>query len=413
VDGAIAEYRRAISLDPGNVSALNNLGIELFQKKDVAGAIAELRKAINLDPNYVIAHRNLGDALFANGDLYETITEYRRAIDLDPDHADDHFKLGNALREKGELAGAGAEYRRAIDIDPRYANAHTNLGFILAKQNDVDGAIAEFRKAIDLEPKDADAHYNLGKLLGDKKGDSDEAIAEYRKAIEINPDYAQAHCNLGFLLRQRGRFEESLEEMRRGHALGSQLPGWPYRSADWVREAEHLVDLERKFPDILSGRAEPAGAAERVALGRFIARYKNKYAAAAALYAGAFAADFKLAADLQEQHRYSAACSATRAAAGQGEDAGNLPDKAQRMLRRQALGWLRDDLTQYAQLAERDDPAAKQFVRQRLARWQKDTDLASVRDRPALDQLPGDERPAWRQLWDDVAALLKKVEDKK
>ena len=66
-----------------------------------------------------------------------------------------------------------------------------------------------------------------------------------------------------------------------------------------------------------------------------------------------------------------------------------------------------------AKLAERKEPAAKQTVRQRMEHWQKDTDLASVRDKAALDQVPEDERKDWRQLWDEVAALLKKVEEKK
>jgi hypothetical protein len=45
--------------------------------------------------------------------------------------------------------------------------------------------------------------------------------------------------------------------------------------------------------------------------------------------------------------------------------------------------------------------------------WQEEPDLASVRDGPALAALPDDERRQWRQLWDDVAALLKTVEPKK
>jgi hypothetical protein len=55
----------------------------------------------------------------------------------------------------------------------------------------------------------------------------------------------------------------------------------------------------------------------------------------------------------------------------------------------------------------------KQAVRQRLAHWGKDTDLASVRDKAALDKLAEDERRQWRKLWEDVAAVLKKVEPQK
>jgi hypothetical protein len=83
------------------------------------------------------------------------------------------------------------------------------------------------------------------------------------------------------------------------------------------------------------------------------------------------------------------------------------------MLRRQALAWLRADLAVYAKLAERSEAAAKTFVKQQLRHWQRDTDLASVRDKSGLDQLPEDERRAWRELWGDVAALLKRVEEMK
>jgi hypothetical protein len=53
------------------------------------------------------------------------------------------------------------------------------------------------------------------------------------------------------------------------------------------------------------------------------------------------------------------------------------------------------------------------LVRQRLAHCQKDADLASVREQEALARLPEDERLAWQRLWEDVAELMKKGEEKK
>jgi hypothetical protein len=44
--------------------------------------------------------------------------------------------------------------------------------------------------------------------------------------------------------------------------------------------------------------------------------------------------------------------------------------------------------------------------------WQNDSDFAGIRDRAALEKLPADEQKAFTQLWDDVAALLKKAEEK-
>src|SRR5262249_5087763 len=156
----------------------------------------------------------------------------------------------------------------------------------------------------------------------DDKGQLDEAVAEYRQAIRLKPDYAEAHCNLGIVLRQQGRFDEALACLRRGHELGSKQPGWDYPSVQWVRDAERLLALDRKLPAILTGEETPANPGEAIALaGMGQQPHQKRYVASARLYAEAFAAEPKLAADLNQQHRYNAACSATLAAAGQGEDA--------------------------------------------------------------------------------------------
>jgi hypothetical protein len=47
---------------------------------------------------------------------------------------------------------------------------------------------------------------------------------------------------------------------------------------------------------------------------------------------------------------------------------------------------------------------------QTLNHWQRDTDLAGIRDTAALAKLPEDEQKAFTQLWADAAALLKKAE---
>ena len=44
-----------------------------------------------------------------------------------------------------------------------------------------------------------------------------------------------------------------------------------------------------------------------------------------------------------------------------------------------------------------------------LEHWQRDTDLAGVRDPAALEKLTAEEQEAWRKLWADVAELLKKA----
>jgi hypothetical protein len=132
---------------------------------------------------------------------------------------------------------------------------------------------------------------------------------------------------------------------------------------------------------------------------------KRRYAAAARFYAAAFAARPALSDDLQAGHRYAAACCAARAGCGRGQDQPPPDDKERARLRRQALDWLGADLTLWAKLAA-DKPPARPQARETLQHWQKDPDLAGLRDPEALARLPEAERAACRELWARVGAVL-------
>jgi Flp pilus assembly protein TadD len=360
-----------------------------------------------------VAHNNLGLALAGQGREREAEAAYREALRLRPNFPLAHYNLGGALLKQGREREAEAAFREALRLRPDFPLAHYNLGVVLARQRREREAEAAYREALRLRPDHPVAHNNLGLALAGQ-GREREAEAAYREALRLRPDFPEAHCNLGHVLRRQGRFLEALEAMRLGHGLGSKSPGWRYPSAAWVRGCERLVEFDRLLPHILQGDAEPASPAEGLELAD-LCRHPSKRlcATSARLAAAAFAAQPKLADDLNEQHRYNAACSGALAAAGQAEDAKLLPDKVADRLRRQALQWLRADLALYEELARRDDPKWKAAVRLRLQHWLKDADLGSVRDPAALQKLPEAERREWQGLWSEVDGLLGRAEGKK
>jgi eukaryotic-like serine/threonine-protein kinase len=133
------------------------------------------------------------------------------------------------------------------------------------------------------------------------------------------------------------------------------------------------------------------------------------YARAARLYTEGFAAEPELANDLRAGHRYNAACAAALAGCAQGQDAAKLDDAERARLRRQALDWLRADLTAWGRFLEKAPEKAGDTVERTLRHWhQDDPDLAGVRG-DALAKLPEAERASWRQLWRDVEQTLGKA----
>ena len=59
-DEAIAEFKKAISINPNNESAYNGLGGVYHQAGEYDEAIAEFKKAISVNPNSLRAYNGLG-----------------------------------------------------------------------------------------------------------------------------------------------------------------------------------------------------------------------------------------------------------------------------------------------------------------------------------------------------------------
>ena len=252
------------------------------------------------------------------------------------------------------------------------------------------------------------SHSNLGIALT-SQGKVNEAVPAFREAIRLKPEFAIAHCKLGIILIEQGDFSGSVAMLRRGHELGEKQPGWRFPSEQWLAEAERRAALAGRLPALLKGEQLPKDLAERLAVAQMCFATK-RFAAAARFWAEALASDPKLAENRQTQIPYNAACAASLAAAGQGNDDPKPQDDAKAKLREQALAWLKAELSAWKRVSTTVEPSSPELVAKTLAHWKQDSDLAGVHDEQELAKLPEAERAAWKTFWADVTALLKQVE---
>jgi len=215
LDEAIPHFEKAVEGDPRFAEAYNNLGIARAQKGQVEEAIRHFQKAVELEPDYGSAHNNLGAALLQSGRIDEAIPHFQKAVEVIPDFADAHNNLGMALLQKGNVDEATPHFQKAVEVNPNFADAHNNLGITLLQNGKVDEAIPRFQKAVEISPDFADAHDNLGMALLEK-GKGDEAIPHFQKALELDPRRAQTYYNLGGALYMQGKVREALARWREG-----------------------------------------------------------------------------------------------------------------------------------------------------------------------------------------------------
>jgi len=84
--------------------AHNSFGSALASQGKLSGAVAEFERALQLDPNYVSARRNMGMALMVLGRPAEAAVHFREILRLWPDDAWAQTSLAQALQKEGGVA---------------------------------------------------------------------------------------------------------------------------------------------------------------------------------------------------------------------------------------------------------------------------------------------------------------------
>ena len=99
-DLAIADYNKAIELNPKAVSLYLSRGRVFYSKKDYASASADYSQAIELDPESALYFIR-GDSYEKMGELQKAVSDYQKAVELD---ANNESAKNNLKRLQDELA---------------------------------------------------------------------------------------------------------------------------------------------------------------------------------------------------------------------------------------------------------------------------------------------------------------------
>jgi tetratricopeptide (TPR) repeat protein/serine/threonine protein kinase len=266
VNGAIAAYQKATKLKsrerdwrPALVHL--NLGALLRDEKhDYDGAIAEFKKAIVLNPENAMAHYNLGRALEGKGRLDDAIDAYRKSVQLKDDNATVQNKLGNALYERARTDEAIDAYQKAIRIKKDDASYHVNLGNALVKKKGrLDDAVAEYETAIRLQENLPAAYNSLGVALA-MKGRLDDAIKAYENAIRLKNDDPTSYSNYAKTLHERGRLDDAIKAYEAAIRLKQNDPDLYTALGNALRDRRRTEDAITAYKNAIRLKEDDAAA---------------------------------------------------------------------------------------------------------------------------------------------------------
>jgi tetratricopeptide (TPR) repeat protein len=153
---AIAEYKKAIEIDPTFVQAYANLA-DLYRTRGAEGeADILLRQGLARNPRTAVLHHALGLSLVRQKRLPEALPELRDANKFAPDDARFAYVYAVALINTGKPKDAQAVVDAAISRNPYDRSLNVMLVRFDAANGSIDGARARIQRLRELDPESTD-----------------------------------------------------------------------------------------------------------------------------------------------------------------------------------------------------------------------------------------------------------------
>jgi tetratricopeptide (TPR) repeat protein len=192
-DRALAEYIAAQTYNADRPDGRGRLAALNAARGNTEGAIAEYRKAIELDPTYVQAYANLADLYRARGIESEAEAVLRSGLAKVPNAAALHHALGLAFARQKRTADA----LKALDAASRLDRANARYAYVYAVALHDAGqqkqALQVLDTALTRTPYDRDVLAALAHFHA-RAGDRASAQRYVRRLRELDPEsgeYAQ------------------------------------------------------------------------------------------------------------------------------------------------------------------------------------------------------------------------------
>ena len=241
---AVAEFHRAMALDPRAPDAHYFLGLAYLGHNESAGyaqAIPEFRAELQLNPNDFRSHYMLGYIALKQRNLPEAETELLSALAEAPRDLQSHMQMAEVYTDTNRLPEAEKELRATIALaadnpanEGQSGRAHYQLGRILEKTGRRDEAAAEMKIVADIQRRLGPSSMQVteAKKIREAQDELHQANADPEKLAQLaqfvdglKPAIAGAYDNLGVIAANARDFTTAAKYFEKVSSWDASFPG--------------------------------------------------------------------------------------------------------------------------------------------------------------------------------------------
>jgi tetratricopeptide (TPR) repeat protein len=250
---AIAAYKRADDLQPGDLQTLDSLASALLSDNQLDEALKQYQALSEADPENTEALVHIGEILRRQGKYEDALVSIRKARKVDPTSLEAGFNEGLLLDVLGRFDDAVQTYQDMVDATSHANGAYTeeeknnraifldHLGAVYLEENKTDPAVATYQKMIDMGGSFASRGYQGQVDAYHAAHEYDKAIDVSRKAVAADPKDRDLKLMLASELADQNHPDEGLAMAK--SLLDGATPD--QQRGVWVAIAQMDVRLKR------------------------------------------------------------------------------------------------------------------------------------------------------------------------
>lgn len=221
-DRALADFDKAVTLNPHNDRAWANRGRVFAITGDYRQALADMEKAVTLDPGNAENYLNRGIAIHKSGNNDAALRDFDTALQINPGMAEAFAERGNVRISMRDFERALQDFDRALEINTQLARAYVGRGIALSSMRKFIQAVEALNTAIRLEPGDTEIIYQRG-LVYYSMQQFRKAADDFSSVIRAAPDNGYAFAYRGFSFYNLEKYNEALADLDRAIEI---IPGY-------------------------------------------------------------------------------------------------------------------------------------------------------------------------------------------
>ncbi|GAA1677868.1 hypothetical protein GCM10009733_088450 [Nonomuraea maheshkhaliensis] len=216
-EAALADYDRAIALDPGYPDYYLDRGNLLHELGREEAALADYEAVTRLSPPFPEAYYNRSEVRYARGDLAGARADLDHTLELDPEFAPAYVNRCGLHVAAGDYARARGDVERGLALTPGDPYLLCVLGQVELAENHYPESRMAFDLALEADPELLPAWAGRAELAFER-GDHEAALADLTRALKLE-ETAELLFNRALVHRAAGQAGQARQDLLRAAEL--------------------------------------------------------------------------------------------------------------------------------------------------------------------------------------------------